>query len=370
MIANKSHSETTLPNQHRVYVDIPLFLLLLTLMSMSLMVLYSAGGAGKMSGQALRFGVGLFVMFSVLLIPRNVIRFFSPSFYALTLLLLVAVHFFGMNVNGSQRWLNLGVVQLQPSELAKLSIPLMLATYFYEKSLPPSWRDIAISLLIIFAPVAFVYLEPDLGTSILVASSGLFLLFLAGIYWRLIIASLCLVGVFIPIFWQHMMKPYQKERVMTFLNPESDPTGTGYNIIQSQIAIGSGGMHGRGYRQGLQSAEFLPERTTDFIFAVFSEEFGFIGVVLLLTLYALIVLRSFWLSVKMQDNFARLLSGAFACTFFVYFSINIGMVSGLLPVVGLPLPLFSYGGTSVLTIMFAFGIMMNLYGNRHQNIVT
>ncbi len=356
---------TNQPADHRVYLDIPLTLLILVLMCTSLGVLYSAAGLEKMTGQAIRFGVGFIVMTLVLLVPKNIIRFFAPAFYLLTVALLLVVEFFGVSVNGSQRWINLGVTQIQPSEIAKLSIPLMLAYYFYARQLPPTWKDLVASLVIIFIPVGLVFKQPDLGTAILVASSGLILLFLAGIRWRYIILSIAAVGAGAPVFWQNGMKEYQRERVLTFLNPELDPEGSGYNIIQSQIAIGSGGFEGKGFMHAVQSTEFLPERTTDFIFAVFSEEFGWIGVCFLAGLYFLILLRGFWLCIKMSDNFSRLLSGALMATFFIYFFINIGMVSGILPVVGLPLPLMSYGGTSIMTLMLAFGLIMNLYGTRH-----
>ncbi len=354
-----------LPSQHRFYIDLPLMVLVLMLMATSMAVLYSAAGFGKMTDQAVRFGVGFVVMTFVLLVPKNIIRFFTPGFYLLTVVLLVAVHFFGISVNGSQRWLNIGVAQIQPSEIAKLSIPLMLAYYYHGRALPPRLVDLMVSLIIIFIPAGLVFRQPDLGTAILVAASGLTLLFLAGIRWRYILIAFASIAAGGPLFWNNGMKDYQKERVLTFLNPELDPTGSGYNIIQSKIAIGSGGIDGRGYMQGVQSAEFLPERTTDFIFAVFSEEFGLFGVCLLTGLYFLILLRGFWLCIKMTDNFSRLLSGALMATFFIYFFINIGMVSGILPVVGLPLPLMSYGGTSILTLMLAFGLIMNLYGSRY-----
>lgn len=354
-------------NTHRVYLDALLVLFVALLMGVSLVVLYSAAGTDKVLDQALRFGIGFLVLCIALLIPTSWIRFFSPSFYGLTIILLIAVHFIGVNVNGSQRWLDLGVGQLQPSEIAKLSIPMMLAYYYHDRRLPPTWKDIGITLLIIIVPVAFIFLQPDLGTSLLVALSGLIVLFLAGISWRLIAASLLAVGVAAPTMWyKGGLKDYQKERVLTFLNPESDPTGAGYNIIQSKIAIGSGGLHGKGFMHGSQSAEFLPERTTDFIFAVFSEEFGLVGVAVLFVLFFLVLMRGVWLSVKMTDNYSRLLSGALVFILFIYFFINIGMVSGVMPVVGLPLPLISYGGTSIMTLMLGFGLMMNLYGNRRR----
>lgn len=359
-------SANTPPTQHRFYIDLPLLVLILLLMAVSLGVLYSAAGFDRMAEQALRFGIGLVVMAFVLLVPQNVIRFFTPLVYLVMVALLVAVELVGVSINGSQRWLNIGITQIQPSELAKLAIPLMLAYYFYARPLPPKWYDILLSLVVIFLPAGLVFKQPDLGTAVLVAASGLILLFLAGISWRLIGVALVLLLIAGPMFWHNGMAPYQKERVMTFLNPESDPTGAGYNIIQSKIAIGAGGIDGRGYQQGVQSAEFLPERTTDFIFAVFAEEFGLIGVAILMALYFLIVLRGFWLAVNMSDNFSRLLAGALMTTFFIYFFINIGMVCGILPVVGLPLPLMSYGGTSIITLMLAFGLIMNLYGARHS----
>lgn len=355
------------PNYHRFYLDIILLLLILSIMGVSLLVLYSASGFDKMAAQALRFGVGIVAMLGVLLVPKNVLRFFAPGFYVLTIALLLAVEFAGVNINGSQRWLDIGLTRLQPSEIAKISIPLMLAYYFYSRPLPPSWKNIIVALLIIIIPTALVFKQPDLGTALLVAASGVVLLFLAGISWRFIILSLLFISIAVPVMWtKGGIEDYQKTRVLTFLNPESDPTGAGYNIIQSKIAIGSGGFEGKGYLQGRQSADFLPERTTDFIFAVFSEEFGFIGICVLFVLYFLLLLRGFWLAVNMTDNFSRLLSGALIFTFFIYFFINVGMVSGILPVVGLPLPLISYGGTSILTLLLGFGLIMNLYGTRHQ----
>ncbi len=351
-------------HQHRFYLDLPLLLLIMLLMSVSLTILYSMGGLEVMLNQAVRFGVGIVVMLIVLLVPKNFIRFLTPSFYVVTVILLIIVHFFGVTINHSQRWLNLGITQIQPSEFAKIAIPLMLAYYYYAKQLPPSLKDIAISIFIIVIPTLLVLKQPDLGTAILVATSGFILLFFAGISWRLIFISTITIIIAAPIYWTKGMEAYQKKRVLTVFNPELDPTGNGYNIIQSKIAIGSGGFNGKGFMQGVQSKEFLPENTTDFIFAAFSEEFGLVGIMLLFSLYFVILLRSFWLSLKMTDNFSRLLSGALTFTFFIYFFINAGMVSGILPVVGLPLPFISFGGTSILTLMLGFGLMMNLYGSR------
>lgn len=358
----QAETAVTSPHRHRFYIDIPLVGLLLLLMMVSMAVLYSVAGVDKMASQALRFGVGMVVMVLVLLVPKNLIRFLTPTVYLLTLGLLLGVHFFGVSVNGAQRWLNIGITQLQPSELAKTTIPLMLAYYFYARALPPTWRDIIVSLIIIAIPTVLVFRQPDLGTAILVASSGLVLLFLAGVAWRWIIGSTVVAAIVAPFFWLQVMSSYQKQRVVTFLNPESDPTGSGYNIIQSKIAIGAGGLEGRGFTNGVQSGEFLPENSTDFIFAVFAEEFGFYGVSMLFVLYFFILLRGYWLAVNMGDNFSRLLAGALMFIFFAHFFINVGMVCGILPVVGLPLPLMSYGGTSILTMLLGFGLLMNLYG--------
>ena len=351
-------------NQHRFFIDIPLLILILMLMLTSLLILYSTGGFDVMSGQAIRFGVGIVAMLLVLLIPKIFIRFFAPAFYFSTVILLIFVFFYGINVNNSQRWISIGITKVQPSEFTKVSIPLMLAYYFYAKKLPPSWKDIFISIFIIMLPTILILKQPDLGTAILVASSGFIFLFLSGISWRFILLVFILVIVAAPIYWEKGMESYQQKRVLVAFNPEMDPTGGGYNIIQSKIAIGSGGIHGKGFSRGVQSSEFLPENTTDFVFAAFSEEFGFIGVIILFLLYFLILFRGFWLSLKMTDNFSRLLSGALVFTFFLHYFINVGMVSGVLPVVGLPLPLMSFGGTAIITLMVNFGLIMNLYASR------
>ena len=283
-------------------------------------------------------------------------------------MLLTAVLLFGHVGKGAQRWLDLGVTKFQPSEIMKLVVPIMIAWYVSQHDLPIKMSKIIIAFILVLLPTLLIARQPDLGTSLLIASSGIFVIFLAGASWKLIGACVGLASAFAPILWMFLMKPYQKQRVLTFLNPEQDPLGSGYHIIQSKIAIGSGGIDGKGWLQGTQSQlEFLPERHTDFIFAVFSEEFGLIGVGLLLTVYLAIVMRGLWIAVNAQHAFTKLLAGSLTLTFFVYVFVNIGMVSGLLPVVGVPLPLVSYGGTSMVTLMAGFGILMAVSTHRRFN---
>lgn len=262
---------------------------------------------------------------------------------------------------GAQRWLDLGVVRFQPSELMKLAVPMMVAWYISKFTLPPTTINVVIGFVLVAIPTVLIARQPDLGTSLLIASSGVFAIFLAGMRWRLIGVLALLGGAFLPIMWFFLMKDYQKQRVLTFMNPESDPLGAGYHIIQSKIAIGSGGMDGKGWLQGTQSQlEFLPERHTDFIFSVFSEEFGLRGVIVLLAIYLCIILRGLIIASRAQDAYSRLLAGSIILTFFVYVFVNMGMVSGILPVVGVPLPLVSYGGTSMVTLMAGFGVLMSI----------
>mgnify|MGYP000082505146 FL=1 len=279
--------------------------------------------------------------------------------------LLIAVLLFGDMGKGAQRWLNLGVTKFQPSEVMKLSLPMMMAWFLSKYTLPPSNKHTFISFCIIALPTLLIAKQPDLGTSLLVASSGFFVLFLAGLRFRILFGLIALFAAFLPILWFYLMHSYQKQRVLTFLNPESDPLGSGYHIIQSKIAIGSGGLEGKGWLQGTQSQlEFLPERHTDFIFSVFSEEFGFVGVLLLLAVYAFVIIRGTIIAIRAQEGFTKLLAGSLILTFFVYLFVNIGMVSGLMPVVGVPLPLVSYGGTSIVTLMASFGILMAIATNK------
>ncbi|MBQ0756869.1 MAG: rod shape-determining protein RodA, partial [Amphritea sp.] len=279
---------------------------------------------------------------------------------------LVAVLLFGVGAKGAQRWIALPGFRFQPAEVVKLVLPLMIAGYLANRPLPPSFRHIMISLVLIFMPVVLIMKQPDLGTSLLIAASGVFVLLLSGIYWRYIFGALAVAATGLPGLWM-VMKDYQKQRVLTFLDPESDPLGAGWNIIQSKAAIGSGGIDGKGWMLGTQSQlDFLPESHTDFIIAVMAEELGMIGVLLLLLIYLLIIARGLVIAAKAQDSFGRLVAGSVTLTFFVYVFVNIGMVCGLLPVVGVPLPLVSYGGTSIVTLMAGFGLLMSVQAHRQM----
>jgi rod shape determining protein RodA len=297
-------------------------------------------------------------------VPADRLALWSPWVYALGLMLLVWVEVAGVIGKGAQRWLDFGVIRFQPSEIMKLAVPMMLAWYFADRPLPPRLRELAVAAILVAVPAALIARQPDLGTALLVSAAGLFVIFLAGIGWRLIAGLAALALAAAPVLW-HFMHDYQRRRVLTLLNPENDPMGAGYHIIQSEIAIGSGGLYGKGWTNGTQSQlDFLPERSTDFIFAVFGEEFGFLGVVGLLVLYAFIILRGLYIAANAQDTYARLLAGALSLSFFVYCFVNMGMVSGILPVVGVPLPLISYGGTSMVTLMTAFGMLMSIHSHR------
>ncbi|TQV73974.1 rod shape-determining protein RodA [Aliikangiella marina] len=347
----------------RLHLDLPLIAGLLLLVIFGLLVLYSASGEsqGQLNRQGIRLAIAFLAMFFIAWIPPRVYQKWTPFIYAAGILLLLAVVFFGEKGKGAQRWLDLGFFRFQPSEIMKLAVPMMLAWYFSERSLPPKLRELFIAAVLIAVPTLLIMIQPDLGTSILIASSGGFIIFLAGIKWRVLLSFALVALVYAPIHWFYVMQGYQKQRVLTFLDPEKDPLGSGYHIIQSKIAIGSGGIKGKGWLEGTQSQlEFLPERNTDFIFAVLGEEFGFYGIVLLLSIYLWIIGRGFYIAAQAQDTYTRLLAGAITLTFFVYVFVNIGMVTGILPVVGLPLPLVSYGGTSMVTMMASFGILMGI----------
>ena len=286
--------------------------------------------------------------------------------YGAGLILLIAVLLVGEEGKGAQRWLNLGVVRFQPSELMKIAVPLLVAAYLAERPLPPTFSRLTVCFLMVVIPALLIAKQPDLGTALLIASSGLIVIFLSGISWKLIISFLLAAASALPVLW-YAMHDYQRQRVLTFLNPESDPLGSGYHIIQSKIAIGSGGLFGRGWLEGTQSQlAFLPERSTDFIFSVIAEEFGLVGVGLLLLLYLAIAGRGLYIASQAQSSFARLLAGSISLTFLVYVIVNVGMVTGLLPVVGVPLPLVSYGGTSMVTLLAGFGILMSIHTHRRM----
>ena len=351
----------------RLHLDLTLLFSLLLLAGVGLVILYSAGNQDMalIHRQLLRLGIAFIVMVVVAQINPDTLLRWSPWLYGIGMAMLLAVLILGVEGKGAQRWLDLGFIRFQPSEMMKLVVPMMVAWYLAEHPLPPRPTQLIIALAIIVAPTLMIAKQPDLGTALLIASSGLFVLLFASISWRLVTYAVLFLVPMALLLWKFGMHDYQRQRVLTFLNPESDPLGAGYHIIQSKIAIGSGGLYGKGWLNGTQShLEFLPERSTDFIFAVFSEEFGLIGSLMLLSLYLFIIMRGLFISLSGQDSYARLLCGGLIMTFMVYVFINIGMVSGLLPVVGLPLPLVSYGGSAMVTIMASFGMLMSVYTHR------
>lgn len=346
-------------------LDPLLFGLLMALMAYGLLVLYSAsdGDPGLVGRQVVRLGFGGTLMLIAAQIPAAAYRRWAPWLYAAGIALLIGVLVFGVG-RGAQRWLDLGVLRFQPSEIMKIAVPLMVAAWMHQKPLPPTFRDFLVCAILIAVPTGLIVVQPDLGTSVLVAAGGVMVLFLAGVRWRWILLGLAGLVAAMPLIWSRL-HGYQQNRVLTFLNPESDPLGEGWNIIQSKIAVGTGGLSGRGWMEGTQSRlEFLPEPHTDFILAVLSEEFGFVGVAVLLLLYVAILLRAMYLVGQTRGVFGRLLGGSLVFLFFVYLLVNACMVTGLLPVVGVPLPLVSYGGTSAATLLTAFGIIMGLYSRR------
>ena len=351
-----------------IHLDALLLLGLIILLAAGLMVLYSAGdqSSALLIRQLIRMGTAFTVLFVLANIHPDRMRDAAYWLYGIGLILLVAVLVFGHEAKGAQRWLDLGFFKFQPSELMKLAVPLLVASYLAERPLPPTAARLFASLAMIIVPSVLIAKQPDLGTALLIASSGLIVVFLSGIRWRIILGFLSLSTAALPVLW-YVMHDYQRQRVLTFLNPESDPLGSGYHIIQSKIAIGSGGLFGRGWLDGTQShLAFLPERTTDFIFAVISEEFGLVGVGILLVFYLLVAGRGIYIASQAQTSFARLLAGSISLTFLVYVFVNVGMVTGLLPVVGVPLPMISYGGTSMVTLLAGFGILMSIHTHRRM----
>lgn len=360
-------------NWERVHWDMPLFLLLLALAGTGLFALHSASGGSEfyVKRQAVWLGIGFAAMFVMAQIsPRFLARWALLPWLG-GVVLLLAVAFFGTGVKGGQRWLDLGGFRFQPSEVLKIVVPLMLASYLGRRHLPPRFKHAAISLVLIAVPAGLVVVQPDLGTSLLVIMSGFFVLFLAGLPQRyLVIAAIC-VAVAIPLMWIYGMHDYQRQRVLTLLDPQSDKLGAGWNIVQSTTAIGSGGLEGKGWMQGTQSQlDFLPESHTDFIIAVLAEEFGLLGVLLLLALYCLIIGRGLLISLGAANTFGRLLAGGITLTFSVCVFVNMGMASGILPVVGVPLPLMSYGGTSAVTLMLGFGMLMAIQTEKKRDVYT
>nr|WP_246194625.1 rod shape-determining protein RodA [Allochromatium palmeri] len=339
---------------------------LLALCGFGLVVLYSAGDQelATIERQLVRLGLAFTFMLAIAQVPSSQFKRWSLGLYTLGVLMLVAVLLVGDVGKGAQRWLDFGVVRFQPSELLKLAVPMTVAWVLALRPLPPRLPGVLLAAILTMIPVGLIAKQPDLGTSLLVVSSGIMVLFIAGLSWRMITGLIAIAAAVAPLVWMHM-REYQRERVMTLLDPQSDPLGSGYHIIQSQIAIGSGGLSGKGWLNGTQShLEFLPERHTDFIFAVIGEEFGFTGIIALLALYLFIIGRGLMIAARAQDNYDRLLAGGLTLVFFIYLFVNTGMVSGLLPVVGVPLPLVSYGGTSMVTLMAGFGILMSIETHR------
>jgi rod shape determining protein RodA len=350
-----------------LHLDGPLLVSVLAVCAAGLIVLFSAAGEDVhiALGQAARVGLGLVVLALVSQVPPRVMRIGAPFLYGVGVLLLIAVALFGDVAMGAQRWLDLGFVRFQPSEIMKIAVPLCCAWYLHERPLPPDFTTLVTVVLIVLVPTLLIAEQPDLGTALLVASGGGLVILLAGLQVRYILGLVALLGAAIPIVWMFLLHGYQKQRVLTFLNPQNDPLGAGYHTIQSQIAIGSGGLFGKGYMNGSQAQlEFLPERSTDFIFAVIGEEWGLVGCFVLMMLYLLVIGRGLYIATTAQDTFSRLIAGSLTLTFSVYVFVNTGMVAGLLPVVGVPLPLVSYGGTSLVTLMAGFGILMSVHSRR------
>jgi rod shape determining protein RodA len=348
-------------------LDGPLTGLLALIVCLGVIVVYSASGQNvKMVEHHLaNIAIAIAAMLALArLATPQYLRLLAPVAYAIGIVLLIVVAISGHIGKGAQRWLDIGFMRFQPSEIMKLAVPMMCAWYMHERPLPPTFRDLLVMGVLIAVPTAMIVMQPDLGTALLIAASGLIVMLLAGMSVIIILVSIPLLGGAAWAGW-HFIHEYQRQRILTFINPENDPLGAGYHIIQSQIAIGSGGVFGKGYMNGSQAQlEFLPERSTDFIFAVIGEEFGLLGQLLLITLYGIVIARALYLAMQGQDTFARLTGGSIALSFFVYAFVNSGMVSGILPVVGVPLPLISYGGTSMVTLLAGFGILMSLHSHR------
>ncbi len=350
----------------KIHIDVPLLLGIIVLSAIGFLVLYSASGqdTGLILRRSIHLVVALVMMFAIAQVSPDRLSRMSVWIYLAGLTLLVLVLYFGEMGKGAQRWLGVGIFRFQPSEIMKLALPMVIAWYLSRKSLPPNIIQVFAALILIVIPVLLVAIQPDLGTALLLAVTGFSVLFIAGISWRLLAGFAFIAVSSTPVLW-YFMHDYQKKRVLTFWDPEQDPLGAGYHIIQSKIAIGSGGLYGKGWLNGTQShLEFLPERSTDFIFAVFCEEFGLIGVVILVSIYLFIIARGLYIAMQSQQVYGKLLGVGIILSFFVYIFVNMGMVSGQLPVVGVPLPLISHGGTSMMTIIAGFGILMAIHTHR------
>lgn len=351
--------------QREPRLDLPLLGGLLALLGVGLLTLLSASDVDRqlVSGQAIRIGLGLLLMLAVSRVPPVMLRNWTPWLYAGSMALLVVLAFLGEG-RGANRWLDLGIVRFQPSELLKLTMPMMAAWFLSRRPLPPSWGTLGMVALLIAFPSVLIARQPDLGTALLVGASGIFAIFLSGLSWGRIVGLLAVCMASVPVAWR-FLHDYQRTRVRMLLDPDADPLGSGWHIIQSKIAVGSGGTWGKGWGHGTQSRlEFLPEHTTDFVLAVFAEEFGLIGILLLLALYSFVIGRGVWIAAQARYSYSRLLAGSIAMSFSIYVLVNGGMVSGLLPVVGVPLPLISYGGTSAVSLLVGFGLLMSIHAHR------
>ncbi|WP_334108224.1 rod shape-determining protein RodA [Methylobacillus sp.] len=343
---------------------------LLVTIIVALCVLYSASGQSmdKISAQMVNICVAVTLMWIAANVSPQLLERIALPAYVIGVVLLVGVALFGEISHGARRWLHIGVAKIQPSELLKIAVPMMLAWYFSRRDTATNIKDHLVGAIMLAVPVGLIMKQPDLGTSLMIAASGFYVLFLAGLSWRLLMGAAVSIGVMAPILWS-MLHDYQRRRIEILFDPYQDPLGAGYHTIQASIALGSGGIAGKGWLNGTQSQlDFLPERTTDFIFAVFGEEFGLLGNLLLLLLFSLIIGRGLIIAAQAQNTFSRLLAGSITLTFFTYIFVNIGMVSGILPVVGVPLPLISYGGTSLVTLLLGFGILMSIH--THKKLVT
>ena len=338
-------------------------------MLISIAIQYSAGFdfPGRFEGHVRNLLVAIAVMWVVALVPPNLLMRIAVPLYAVGVALLVAVDLFGVTNKGAQRWLNIGFTRIQPSEVLKIATPLMLAWYFQQREGVLRWFDFLMAALILIIPVGLIAKQPDLGTAILVLAAGVYVIFFAGLSWKIILGLLVAGVAALPLLWMSM-HDYQRQRVLTLIDPTSDPLGKGFHIIQSTIAVGSGGLFGKGWMQGTQThLEFIPERTTDFILAVYAEEFGLFGVCILMTLYLAIILRGLAIAATGGSTFGRLLAGSISLSFFTYCFVNTGMVIGILPVVGVPLPWLSYGGTAMVTLGLGMGMLMSI--QRHRTLV-
>ncbi|MGI4848963.1 MAG: rod shape-determining protein RodA [Janthinobacterium lividum] len=348
--------------------DAPLALIVFLILSLGMVAVYSAGYdfPGRIEDHMRNIVIAFAVMWIAAIIPPQTLMRFAVPVYSIGVALLVGVAAFGLIRKGARRWLDIGVV-IQPSEILKIAVPLMLAWFFQKREGAKRWQDFVIAAALLLMPVALIMKQPDLGTSLLVMAAGFYVIFLAGLSWKVLVALFAAGAASLPLAWS-MMHDYQRNRIMTLIDPTSDPLGKGFHIIQSTIAIGSGGMTGKGWLNGTQShLEFIPERTTDFIFAVFSEEFGLLGNCTLLVLYMLLIGRGLIIAANAPTLFSRLLAGALTMMFFTYAFVNMGMVSGILPVVGVPLPFMSYGGTAFVTLGLGVGILMSI--QRHRKLV-